>query len=83
MIFKNNPIAIIGDMFSSPFNMKVSSYFTDGEIEIALAIVAGVLEDQKALEELSVDFDAGDKLIHLKDKIHLYFGEMKNESPQE
>ena len=63
--------------------MKVSSYFTDGEIEIALAIVAGVLEDQKALEELSLDFDAGDKLIHLKDKIHLYFGEMKNESPQE
>ena len=63
--------------------MKVSSYFTDGEIEIALAIVAGVLEDQKALEELSVDFDTGDKLIHLKDKIHLYFGEMKNENPQE
>jgi hypothetical protein len=63
--------------------MKASSYFTDGEIEIALAIVAGVLEEQKALEELSVDFDAGDKLIHLKDKIHLYFGEMKNESPQE
>jgi hypothetical protein len=63
--------------------MKVSSYFTDGEIEIALAIVAGVLENQKTLEELSVDFDAGDKLIHLKDKIHLYFGEMKNESPQE
>jgi hypothetical protein len=70
-------------MFSSHFNMKVSSYFTDGEIEIALAIVAGVLEDQKTLEELSVDFDAGDKLIYLKDKIHLYFGEMKNESPQE
>lgn len=70
-------------MFSSHFNMKVSSYFTDGEIEIALAIVAGVLENQKALEELSVDFDAGDKLIHLKDKIHLYFGEMKNENPQE
>jgi len=63
--------------------MKVSSYFTDGEVEIALAIVAGLLEDQKALEELSVDFDAGDKLIHLKDKIHLYFGEMKNENPQE
>jgi hypothetical protein len=63
--------------------MKVSSYFTDGEIEIALAIVAGILEDQKVLEELSVDFDAGDKLIHLKDKIHLYFGEMKNENPQE
>jgi hypothetical protein len=63
--------------------MKVSSYFTDGEIEIALAIVAGILENQKVLEELSVDFDAGDKLIHLKDKIHLYFGEMKNESPQE
>jgi len=70
-------------MFSSHFNMKVTSYFTDGEIEIALAIVAGLLEDQKTLEELSVDFDAGDKLVHLKDKIHLYFGEMKNESPQE
>jgi len=70
-------------MFSSHFNMKVTSYFTDGEIEIALAIVAGLLEDQKTLEELSVDFDAGDKLIHLKDKIHLYFGEMKNENPQE
>jgi len=70
-------------MFSSHFNMKVTSYFTDGEIEIALAIVAGLLEDQKTLQELSVDFDAGDKLIHLKDKIHLYFGEMKNESPQE
>jgi hypothetical protein len=63
--------------------MKVTSYFTDGEIEIALAIVAGLLEDQKTLEELSVDFDAGDNLIHLKDKIHLYFGEMKNENPQE
>jgi len=70
-------------MFSNHFNMKVTSYFTDGEIEIALAIIAGMLEDQKVLEELSVDFDAGDKLIHLKDKIHLYFGEMKNESPQE
>jgi hypothetical protein len=74
---------IIGVRFSSRFNMKVTSYFTDGEIEIALAIVAGILEDQKALEELSVDFDAGDKLIHLKDKIHFYFGEMKSESPQE
>ena len=63
--------------------MKATSYFTDGEIEIALAIVAGLLEDEKVLKELSVDFDAGDKLIHLKDKIHLYFGEMKNESPQE
>jgi len=70
-------------MFSSHFNMKATSYFTDGEIEIALAIVAGLLEDEKVLKELSVDFDAGDKLIHLKDKIHLYFGEMKNESPQE
>ena len=70
-------------MFLSHFNMKVSSYFTDGEIEIALAIVAGILEDQKSLEELSVEFDAGDRLIHLKDKIHLYFTEMKNESPQE
>jgi hypothetical protein len=70
-------------MFSSHFNMKVTSYFTDGEIETALALVAGFLEDQKALEELSVEFDAGDRFIHLKEKIHLYFEEMKNESPQE
>jgi hypothetical protein len=50
---------------------------------MALALVAGFFEDQRALEELSVEFDAGDRFIHLKDKIHLYFEEMKNESSQE
>jgi len=64
-------------MFSSHFNMKVSSYFTDGEIEIALAIVAGLLEDQKVLEELSVDFDAGNKLVELKEKIEFYKSEIQ------
>ena len=63
--------------------MKASSYFTDGEIEIALALVADILEDEKALEELSVEFDAGDRFVNLKDKIHFYFSDMKNESPQE
>ena len=57
--------------------MKVSSYFTDGEIEIALAIVAGLLEDQKVLEELSVDFDAGNKLVELKEKIEFYKSEIQ------
>jgi hypothetical protein len=70
-------------MFSSHFNMKASSYFTEWEIEMCLGLVAGLLENEATLNDLSVDFDAGDKLIHLKDKIHLYFGEMKNESPQE
>ena len=63
--------------------MKPSSYFTDGEIDIVLALVAGLLEDQKTLDDLSVEFDAGDRLIHLKDKIHFYFSDMKNEVPQE
>lgn len=63
--------------------MKASSYFTDGEIETALALVASLFEDQKVMEELSVEFDAGDRFIYLKDKIHFYFSDMKNETPQE
>lgn len=63
--------------------MKASSYFTDGEIEIALALVAGVLEDQKMLDDLSVEFDAGDRLVHLKEKINFYFNDMKNEVSKE
>ena len=63
--------------------MKATSYFTDGEIEIALALVASLLEDKKVLEELSVEFDSGDRFVHLKDKIHFYFSDMKNEVPQE
>ena len=63
--------------------MKATSYFTDGEIEVALALVASLFEDQKVMEELSVEFDAGDRFVHLKDKIDLYFSDMKNETPQE
>ena len=63
--------------------MKASSYFTDGEIEVALALVTSLLEDKKVLEELSVEFDAGDRFLHLKEKIDLYFSDMKNEVPQE
>ncbi len=63
--------------------MKATSYFTDGEIEVALALVASLLEDKEVLEELSVEFDAGDRFVHLKEKIDLYFSDMKNEVPQE
>lgn len=63
--------------------MKATSYFTDGEIEVALALVASLLEDKKVLEELSIEFDAGDRFVHLKEKIDLYFSDMKNEVPQE
>jgi hypothetical protein len=83
MIFKKSPIAIIGDMFSNNFNMKASYYFNDAEIELTLALVGGLLEDEKTLQELSIEFDAGEKLIELRDKIDFYFNDMKNESPQE
>jgi len=70
-------------MFSNPFNMKASYYFNDAEIELALALVGGLLEDEKTLQELSIEFNAGEKLIELRDKIDFYFNDMKNESPQE
>lgn len=63
-------------MFSSLFNMKVTSFFTDGELELALALTSELLNDDKAMEELSISFDAGNKLIELKDKIDIYYTDL-------
>jgi hypothetical protein len=50
-------------MFSSRFNMKVTSFFTDAELELALALTSELLDDHKAMKELSISFDAGNKLL--------------------
>ena len=63
-------------MFSSHFNMKVTSFFTDGELELALALTCELLNDDKAMEELSISFDAGNKLLELKDKIDIYYTDL-------
>ena len=63
-------------MFSSPFNMKATSFFTDSELELALALTSELLNDDKAMEELSISFDAGNKLIELKDKIDIYYTDL-------
>ena len=63
-------------MFSSRFNMKVTSFFTDSELELALALTSELLNDDKAMEELSISFDAGNKLIELKDKIDIYYTDL-------
>ena len=52
--------------------MKISSYFTEGELDIALTLVSDILSDTKSLEEISVSYDAGNKLIELKEKIEFY-----------
>jgi hypothetical protein len=63
-------------MFSSHFNMKVTSFFTDAELELALALTSELLDDHKAMEELSISFDAGNKLLELKDKIDIYYTDL-------
>ena len=63
-------------MFSSRLNMKVTSFFTDSELELALALTSELLNDDKAMEELSISFDAGNKLIELKDKIDIYYTDL-------
>lgn len=57
--------------------MKISSYFTEGELDIALTLVADVLSDTKSLEEISVSYDAGNKLVELKEKIEFYKSEIQ------
>jgi len=69
-------------MFSNLFNMKITSYFTEAELDLALTFFADILEDQDAMNEASVGYDAGDKLINLKEKIE-FFRSMQNEVPQE
>jgi len=62
--------------------MKITSYFTEGELDLALTFFADALEDQDFMNEISVGYDAGDKLINLKEKIE-FFRSMQNEVPQE
>ena len=56
--------------------MKVTSFFTDAELELALALTSELLEDQKAMDELSISWDGGNKLLELKDKIDIYYSDL-------
>jgi len=56
--------------------MKVTSFFTDAEIELALALTSELLDDQKAMDELSISWDGGNKLLELKDKIDIYYSDL-------
>jgi len=62
--------------------MKITSYFTEGELDLALTFFADILSDQEIMNEASVGYDAGDKLINLKEKIE-FFRSIENEVPQE
>ena len=56
--------------------MKVTSFFTDAELELALALTSELLNDQKAMNELSIYWDAGNKMAELKDKIDIYYSDL-------
>ena len=56
--------------------MKASSYFTDAEIELALALVSELLENYEAMSELSISWDAGNKMVDLKDKIDIFYSDL-------
>jgi hypothetical protein len=56
--------------------MKATSFFTDSEIELALALTSELLDDQKAMDELSIYWDAGNKMAELKDKIDVYYSDL-------
>ena len=56
--------------------MKVTSFFTDAELELALALISELLDDQKAMDELSISWDGGNKLLELKDKIDIYYSDL-------
>ena len=56
--------------------MKVTSFFTDAELELALFLTNELLNDNKTIEELSISFDAGNKLVELKDKIDIYYTDL-------
>ena len=66
-------------MFSSRFNMKASSYFTDGEIELAMGILGDLLTNKEFLDEVSIAHDATDKYYKLVEKIDVYFNDMNLE----
>ena len=56
--------------------MKATSFFTDAEIELALTLVSQLLDDKKAIDELSISWDGGNKLLELKDKIDVYYSDL-------
>jgi hypothetical protein len=58
--------------------MKASSYFTDGEIELAMGILADLLSNQDFINEISISHDATDKYYKLVDKIDVYFNDGAN-----
>lgn len=58
--------------------MKASSYFTDGEIELAMGILGDLLSNKDFLDEISVSYDATDKYYKLVDKIDVYFNDGAN-----
>jgi len=57
--------------------MKIASYFTEGELDLALTFFADALSDQDFMNEASVGYDAGNKLIQLKEKIEFYKTELQ------
>jgi len=59
--------------------MKASSYFTDGEIELAMGILGDLLTNKEFLDEVSISHDATDKYYKLVEKIDVYFNDMKIE----
>ena len=59
--------------------MQISAYFTEGELDLALTLVADILSDAKTLEEISVSYDAGNKFLELKEKIEFYNSELKDD----
>jgi len=56
--------------------MQISSYFTEGELDLALTLVADILSDAKSLEEISISYDAGNRFVELKEKIEFYKSEI-------
>jgi hypothetical protein len=58
--------------------MKASSYFTDGEIELAMGILADLLSNKDFLDEISISHDATGKYYQLVDKIDVYFNDGAN-----
>ncbi len=44
---------------------------------MALTLVSDILSDTKSLQEISVSYDAGDKLVELKEKIEFYRSEIQ------
>jgi len=57
--------------------MQISSYFTENELDMALTLVSDILSDAKSLEEISVSYDSGNKLVELKEKIEFYKTEIQ------